>query len=391
MPESWRPCRRAGAFTVRNARLPYPDRPVTCRHPDPSGLDSLSQLLLGGCVAAACVPPGHRRRALLAGAALGTLPDLDALPLLLVDDPVLSMTWHRGPSHSLLVLPVLGHLLWLAGRGTAAIRAAPRAWWWAIVLALLTHPLLDALTVYGTQLWWPLPVPPVMVSSLFIIDPLYTIWLLLGAVVAVSAGARRVAGTALAAALVLSSGYAAASLLAKWQVERAAGSALATAGLADAPRLSVPMPFNILLWRVVVLTPDGFLEGQRSLVADRGPMRFRAHDRGVADLEAVAGLPAVQRLAWFNHGFMKAWRDGDRLVLADLRMGAEPVYTFNFAVARDVAGAWRAIPPEQVRQPLDARRRLAAMWQRIWHEPDASATGRGDPHGAAPPTVDGSG
>lgn len=353
-------------------------------------MDSLTQMLLGGCVAAACVPPGHRRRALLAGAALGTLPDLDALPLLLVDDPVLRMTWHRGPSHSLLVLPLLGYLLWWLGRGTAAIRAAPRRWWWAIVLALLTHPLLDALTVYGTQLWWPLPVPPVMVSSLFIIDPLYTIWLLLAAVVAAIAGPRRLAGTALSAGLVLSSGYAAVSLLAKWQVERAAAATLASAGLADAPRFSVPMPFNILLWRVVVLSPDGFLEGERSLVADRGPMHFRRHDRGLDDLAAVAGLPAVQRLAWFNHGFMKAWRDDDRLVLSDLRMGAEPTYTFNFAVARAEGASWQAIPPEQVRQPLEARRRLAAMWQRIWHEPDPPGTGRGDPQGVTPTTADGS-
>ncbi|MDZ3822695.1 MAG: metal-dependent hydrolase [Pseudoxanthomonas sp.] len=353
-------------------------------------MDSLTQMLLGGCVAAACVPPGQRRRALLAGAALGTLPDLDALPLLLVDDPVLRMTWHRGPSHSLLVLPLLGHLLWWLARRTAPVRAAPRAWWWAIVLALVTHALLDALTVYGTQVWWPLPVPPVMVSSLFIIDPLYTVWLLLAVAVAALAGPRRIAGRALAAGLVLSTAYAGASLLAKAQVERAAEATLAAAGLADAPRFSVPMPFNILLWRVVVLTPDGFLEGERSLVADRAPMRFRAHDRGQDDLAAVAHLPAVRRLAWFNHGFMKAWRDDDRLVLSDLRMGAEPTYTFNFAVARAEGTGWQAIPPEQVRQPLDARRRLAAMWQRIWHAPDASGTGRGDPHGAAPTTADGS-
>ena len=40
-------------------------------------------------------------------------------------------------------------------------------------LALITH-LLDAFTVHGTQLWWPLPVRPTMWSTVFIIDPLYT-------------------------------------------------------------------------------------------------------------------------------------------------------------------------------------------------------------------------
>ena len=44
-------------------------------------MDSLSQIVLGGAIAAAIVPARHRRAALLAGAALATLPDLDSLPI----------------------------------------------------------------------------------------------------------------------------------------------------------------------------------------------------------------------------------------------------------------------------------------------------------------------
>src|SRR3546814_6478712 len=62
------------------------------------------------------------------------------------------------------------------------VAESPRRWFWAIQAVLLTHPLLDALTVYGTQLLWPLPLRPVMWSSVFIIDPLYTVWLLLACV-----------------------------------------------------------------------------------------------------------------------------------------------------------------------------------------------------------------
>ena len=47
-------------------------------------MDSLTQIVLGGAVAAAIAPAPHRRAALLAGAMLGTLPDLDALPLALL-------------------------------------------------------------------------------------------------------------------------------------------------------------------------------------------------------------------------------------------------------------------------------------------------------------------
>lgn len=340
-------------------------------------MDSLTQILLGGTIAAAIAPTRHRRAALLAGAALGTLPDLDSLPiLLLTDDPVTLMTVHRSFSHSLFVLPLLAWAIWWAFRrwGKGRVAESPRRWFWAIQLALVTHPLLDAFTVYGTQLLWPLPTPPVMWSSLFIIDPAYTVWLLLGCTVALLVPRRRIAGQALWAGLCLSTAYIGWSLVAKAMVEREAGRSLAALGLAEAPRFSVPMPFNTLLWRVVAMTPDGFVEGERSLVADRGPMRLRHHPSDVAALREVEGVPALRRLAWFNHGFMKAEVLDGRLVVADLRMGAEPDYSFRFAVAEGGDGHWRGIPPEQLRMPWESRRQLGAMWARIWHEPEAAAT-----------------
>ena len=71
-------------------------------------MDSLTQIALGSCVAAACVPGPHRRKAALLGAALGTVPDLDVF----VDygDPVANFTMHRGFSHSLPILTALGIL-----------------------------------------------------------------------------------------------------------------------------------------------------------------------------------------------------------------------------------------------------------------------------------------
>jgi len=339
-------------------------------------MDSLTQIVLGGAVAAAIAPPAHRRAALLAGASLGTLPDLDTLPLaLLSDDPVLRMTLHRGLSHSLFVLPLLGGLLWwlFLRHGRGRVAQAPRRWFWAIQLALATHPLLDAFTVYGTQLWWPLPLPPVMWSSVFIIDPLYTVWLLAACAVAWLARARALAQRALLAGLVLSSAYLGWSLVAKAMVERQAERSLAALGLAQAPRLSVPMPFNTLLWRVVAMTGDGYLEGEYSLVADRGPIRFRHYPSDVRALEEVAGHRAVQRLAWFSHGFLKAAEHEGQLLLSDLRMGAEPDYSFVFAVARREDGRWLELPPRQLRLPWQARRRLGAMWQRIWEQPGSAA------------------
>lgn len=288
-------------------------------------MDSLTQLVLGAAVAAAVAPAKHRRAALLAGGALGTLPDLDVIPIgLLTDDPVERMTWHRGASHSLLVLPWVAWAVWAWCRSRGKrVAEASRRWFWAIMLALVTHPLLDAFTVYGTQLLWPLTPPPAMWSSVFIIDPLYTIWLLVACIAAWFLRERRGAQRALVAALALGSTY--------------------------------------LGW---------------SLVADRGPMRFARYPSDVEALREVATWPAVERLRWFNHGFMKAEvRDG-LLVLSDLRMGAEPDYTFRFAVARREGGRWVAIPPQQIEWPWEARRRLGELWRRIWSEPEAGRTGQ---------------
>ena len=344
-------------------------------------MDSISQIVLGAALAGAIAPAGHRRAALLAGAALGTLPDLDSLPIMLfTDDPVSLMTMHRSLSHSLFVLPPVAWVIWwwFRGRGKR-VAEAPTRWFWAILLALVTHPVLDAFTVYGTQLLWPLSTPPVMWSSVFIIDPLYTVWLLLACVIAWVAAGRPMAHRALVAGLLVSTSYLGWSLMAKALVDARAGRDLAALGLQDAPRFSVPMPFNTLLWRVVAMTPDGYVIGDRSLAADRGPMSFKGYKSNVQALSEARNLEAVQRLGWFNRGFMRARIVDGKLLLSDLRMGMEPDYSFNFIVAERAAdGTWSPVPPAQhqsaYRAPVEQGRlkeALGELWLRIWQQPSA--------------------
>ena len=334
-------------------------------------MDSITHLFLGGAIVAAIVPARHRRAALLAGAALNTLPDFDVFPLALCDDPIVRMTWHRGATHSWLVLPFVAWAIWAWFRGRGGrVAEAPTRWWWAILICLMAHPLIDAFTVYGTQLFWPLPMPPLMWSSLFIIDPLFTLPWLLACVVAWCARERILAQRALLAGITLGVAYVGWSLLAKSLVERAARPALAALGLRDAPSFSVPLPFNTLLWRVVAMTPDGFVEGERSLVADHGPMVFRAHASDTQALDAVSQLPAVVRVLWFNHHFAKAQVRDRTLVLSDLRMGSEPDYSFRFAVATREGDQWEALqPPRQLPFVWKSRPGVDALWSRIWNQP----------------------
>ena len=119
------------------------------------------------------------------------------------------------------------------------------------------------------------------------------------------------------------------------------------------------------------MTPDGFLEGERSLVADRGPMIFRRHASDRAALEAVAGYPSVRRLDWFTHGFLKAERRDRRLVLSDLGWASNPT-TYSAMLSPKATGreARRTSPSSKLDWPSQDRFRLAGIWRRIWKEPN---------------------
>lgn len=329
-------------------------------------MDSLTQAALGASIAGAIAPAGHRRQALLAGAMLGTLPDLDVL----IDygDAVKNFTYHRGFSHSLFVLAPIAALVWLAlRRWWAPVRAAPGRWLAAIMLALVTHPLLDAHTAYGTQLFWPLHTAPIMWSTVFIIDPLYTLPLLLAALLAALRPSVRWAGTALSVGLFLSTAYLGWSWIGKSLIEHDAKAVLADMGLTDAPLFSTPTPFNTVLWRIVALTESGYLQGYDSLLVNQRFVQFEYYPSDNTSLEAATDIWAVQRLRWFAHDFLKAQVQGDRLLLTDLRMGAEPNYVFTHAVAERSNPGWRAIPTEQIigtfsRSDVDMIRR------RLWRD-----------------------
>ncbi len=329
-----------------------------------TAMDSVSQIVLGASVAGICAPAAHRHKALLVGGVLGTLPDFDVL----IDygDPVSNFTYHRGFSHSLFVLFPFSLLLCLAlKRWWGPVRDAPWRWSAAIMLTLNTHPLLDGHTVYGTQLLWPMTNPPVMWSTLFIIDPAYTLPLLFGVVVAAVSRNVRASTIGLAAGLVFSTAYVGWSWVAKSLVDREVVAALKPMNLEDARRFSVPTPFNTLLWRVVVMTDDGYLEGFHSFFADDGSMRFDAYHSEHTSLEQANDVWAVARLRWFAHDFLKTEIINDKLILSDLRMGVEPRYIFSHAVAARGNPHWKAIPPERTGTRIDSDD-LLRVWNRIW-------------------------
>lgn len=329
-------------------------------------MDSLTQAVLGASVAGVCAPKGHRRKALLVGAGLGTVPDLDVL----IDfgGVVENFTYHRGFSHSLFVLAPFSVFLWLAlKRWWPPVSESPLRWLAAISLTLLTHPLLDAHTAYGTQLFWPMTVPPTMWATLFIIDPLYSLPLLVGVSVAAVRPFGNRSGLALRGGLALSTVYLGWSWTAQAMVENHARESLAALQIQDAPMFITPTPLNTLLWRIVVLDEDSYLEGFDSLLLDEETIQFKRYESDTKSLQEAGEVWAVARLRWFSRDFLKAYVDGNRLVLSDLRMGQEPTYVFNHAVAIRGNPHWMAIEAERLSFSFEDRA-LTEVWDRIWQD-----------------------
>jgi inner membrane protein len=330
-------------------------------------LDSLSQLVLGAGVGVAVM--GRRTsvwKAALWGGVCGTLPDLDAF----IDhgDPIRNMTFHRAESHSLFYLTLLAPVL---AAGVAKLHgewAQWRRWWLALWLALFTHPLLDNMTIYGTQLAQPFTDHPYWIGSVFIIDPLYTLPLLLGLIATgIARGPQRLRWNALG--VVLSTAYLGWSMLAQGWVTGIADRAVAAQGIAARQLLVTPTPFNTLLWRVLVMDADGqrYHEGFYAL-ADRGrPIRFRQFDTDAALHRELAAEWPVARMTWFSHGFFRMREDQGRALIADLRMGQQDGYVFEFVVARRGSG-WRPAAIESVGERGDARAGLAWIWRRLQGE-----------------------
>lgn len=327
-------------------------------------MDSVSQIVLGSAVTLSTM--GRRTaawKAALWGGIAGTLPDLDAL----IDhgDAILNMVLHRTESHSLFYLTALSlPLAWAVSR----LHGEPtlfRRWWLALWLALITHPLLDWFTVYGTQLLLPFTHFPYAVGSMFIIDPLYTLPLLVGVVAALAMHPAR--GLAWArGGLVVSTAYLAWSVLAQHLATQQVLSAPPVPQLASRQVLVTPAPFNTLLWRAVVVTPTHYYEGYTSLLDGGRPVRWTQHLRG-ADLYAQHGAsPLVSRVAQFSHGFFKMSEAGGNVFITDLRMGNEPIYTFHFNLgpAQQIAEG-RHITTQQWQRP-DLATALPWLWQRMW-------------------------
>ena len=110
------------------------------------------------------------------------------------------------------------------------------------------------------------------------------------------------------------------------------------------------MPFNTLLWRVVAMTPDGFVEGERSLGGRPWPHGCsNAYASDTEALVAVQGYPRRAATAmvhpWFHEGRTTQRTNWCSRTYA---WAPSPITPSASPWRRGDGGAWREIPAQTV-------------------------------------------
>ncbi|MEX2339822.1 MAG: metal-dependent hydrolase, partial [Aquisalimonadaceae bacterium] len=285
-------------------------------------MDSLSHALLGGAIAQATLGRRLGNRAVFWGIGAALIPDID-VPLGALMSDAAALTFHRGITHSLLFVTLVALLLgWLAARLNRSQGVQWKTWALMFWLVLLSHLIIDAFTSYGIRLLLPFSDHAFAIASISVIDPLFTLPLLLTVPVLIWLGRQRPARQWLAlAGIGLSSLYLGLTLVNKLQVQQVFEVALAEQGVEPMRVFVKPTIFNNLLWRGIAELPDGYLVGFHSRLDDGGPEDFMRFRRNAHHLIPYMGDPVIRDLLAVSDGYYQVVdRDGS-LYFHDLRYG----------------------------------------------------------------------
>ena len=138
-------------------------------------MDILSQAVFGSSLSQSFADDKSKQLiAFIIGALAGMAPDLDVL-IRSSNDPLLFLEFHRQFTHSLIFIPFGALLCTLLFYPLIKKKLYFSQIYLFSFLGIATHGLLDACTSYGTQLFWPFSDERVAWSIVSIVDPLFTI------------------------------------------------------------------------------------------------------------------------------------------------------------------------------------------------------------------------
>ncbi len=331
-------------------------------------MDSLTQIVLGAAVGEAVLGKKVGNKAMLYGAIAGTIPDLDIIARYFTDT-VTAIELHRGISHSIffaiLMAPLFGWLVW---RMNNKSNATWRDWSWLFFWGLFTHPILDAFTTWGTQLFWPFNLR-LAFQNIFVIDPLYTLpflgFLILSAFQNRSSAKRTQFNRM---GLIISSTYMVLTLVLKGVAYQTFTTSLDAQGIVYTDVAIRPSPLNTILWTANIDTKDAYLIGNYSFF-DTQEIHFDSYPKNHAELGELRQEDKIQRLIAIADGWYTITKKGNQLYFNDLRFGLmsldpkEADFAFSYLLAKEDGKVSVTETPKFRR---DAEKLLGLLWERIW-------------------------
>ena len=314
-------------------------------------MDTVSHMLLGGAIGQTTLGRRIGNKAVFWGAGIALLPDID-VPIGALMGDAAALTFHRGITHSLLFVTIAAVVIgWLASRIHAGDKVGWQNWSIMLWLVLLSHLAIDAFTSYGIQLLLPFSDQHFAIASISVIDPLYTLPLLITVIWLLLLKPKRPARTVLAVSgITLSSLYLVFTLHNKSQVEDAFAATLAQRDISYQRMFVKPTIFNNVLWRAIVETPDGYLVGFHSRLDDRPPQDFVHFQRNAQYLVPHMGEPIVRDLLRVSDGYYQVVERDGELYFHDLRYGQAFEWLRD---DRPHVFTYRLIPPRTERGRMD--------------------------------------
>ncbi|MDO6517390.1 metal-dependent hydrolase [Zobellia uliginosa] len=331
-------------------------------------MDSLTQIVLGAAVGEAVLGKKVGNKAMLYGAIAGTIPDLDVMARFFFDT-VTATEIHRGFSHSIffsiLFAPIFG---WLISKIERKGGASSKDWSWLMFWGLFTHPVLDAFTTWGTQLFWPFETR-LAFQNIFVIDPLYTLPFIVFLIMAMrqkKTSPKRKRYNRLG--LTVSTAYLVTTLILKWVAYRQFSYSLEAQGIAYEKLDTRPTPFNTILWSANVDAGDAYLIGEYSFF-DTKEIVFRSYPKNHQLLGDLRSDEKIERLIKVTEGWYTINKKEEGLYFNDLRFGLisldpkESRFAFTYELRPTDKGLSVYETPKYRK---DAKRLLGALWRRIW-------------------------
>ncbi len=292
-------------------------------------MDLLTQGLLGTAMAQAGAKQQEIRIATGIGFLAGIAADVDIL-IQSENDPLLNIEFHRHFTHSLFFVPLGALLVALLLWPLLRKRLPFSRLYLFTFLGYCLSGMLDAFTSYGTNLLWPVSDARVALNIISVLDPAFTLILLIAGVIAFRRYSRTMARFGLLlAAVYLSFGWL------QWQrAENVAESLIAERGHRAEQLLVKPTLANLVLWRAIYEFDGKFhVDAIRvGLFSEPRIYPGEAVDKFVLERD-LNGLPAssvlaqdIARFSHFSSGFLTI-RPEQPNVLVDVRYSNLPTTT----------------------------------------------------------------